>query len=325
MIYDNILTKAGTAVLRVLCRYPYRDFYPAELAEKSGISITHVLRLLAELKKYGVVSARSVGKRSAFRLNFENLLALNLIELFNLERRLELPPSFRAPVEELLRKIKDEASSILLFGSVAKGLQKKESDIDLLIISKNAKKTKEHAKKLIDELFGFYTPLVEEHVFSEKDFDSMHKKGNDLIINVIKDGIILHDNGFYMQYLKKSLPEPSKELVRDILESAKESMKAAEMMLPIDHESAIEPLRKIARDCCRALLLMNGIVPGSKHELAGQAKRIDKEYSSLLGQISNIYRRYSEKSEKIERKTVALYFNNVEKLLRKTLESFAGA
>lgn len=325
MIYDSILTKAGTAVLRVMCRQPYRNFYPAELAEMSGISVTHVLRLLGELKRIGVASIRPAGKRNTFRLNMENMLALKLTELFNLERRLELPQSFRAPAEEFAGKMKDKASSILLFGSVAKGLQKEESDIDLFIISKNAQETKKHARKLMDELFGFYTPLIEEHIFSEKEFESMYKKGNDLLINLIKDGIILHDSGFYMQYLKKGPPEPSKELINDILNSARESLKAAETMLPINHEGAIEPLKKVARDCCRALLLMKGIVPGSKHELIGQIKKIDPEYSALLKQINNIYRKYAEKSEKIDRKTVALYFGKIERLLRKTLESFAGA
>lgn len=323
MIYDNILTKAGTAVLRALCRHPYRDFYPSEIAEISGISITHVLRLLGEMKKLNVVSEKRAGKRGMVRLNIENILAAELIELFNLERRLGLPSEFRAPIEEFVKKMKAEASSIILFGSVAKGLQKKESDIDLFIISRDMKKTKEQSRKLMEELFGFYKPIMEEHVFSEKDFDLMHKKGNDLLINLIKDGIILHDNGFYLQYLKK-LPEPSKELVADILEFAKQNLKTAEKIISISHEDAIEPLRKVARDCCRAILLISGVVPGSKHEIAEQVNEIDSEYSAFLKQISALYCKHMEKSEKIERKTVASCINKAEKLLRKTLEAFAG-
>lgn len=323
MIYDNILTKAGTAVLRTLCRHPYRDFYPSEISEISGISITHVLRLLAELKKLNVVSEKRAGKRCMFGLNIENMLTAKLIGLFNLERRLELPPPFRAPIEEFVKRMESEASSIILFGSVAKGSQKKESDIDLFIISRDAKKAKEKARKLIEELFGFYQPLIEEHVFSERDFDSMHRKGNDLVINLIKDGIILHDNGFYLKYLKK-LPTPSKELVADILEVAKQNLKTAEKIISINHEDAIEPLRKVARDCCRAFLLINGFVPGSKHEIAGQIAKIDADYSSFLKQINALYYKYMEKSEKIERKTVAACLARAERLLRKTLESFAG-
>ncbi len=324
MLYDNILTKAGTAVLRAACRHPYKDFSPSELAKISGISITHVLRLLLELRKPGIVYEILMGNRRLFRLNLENILAIRLVELFNLERRLELPSSFRAPIEEFVKKMKAEVSSIVLFGSVAKGLQKKESDIDLFIISKDAKKAKEQTRKLTEELFGFYKPLMEEHVFSEKDFDSMHRKGNDLVINLIKDGIILHDNGFYLQYLKK-LPEPSKELVTDILEFAKENLKTAERIISISHEDAIEPLRKVARDCCRAFLLINGIIPGSKHEIAEQTDRIDAEYSNFLKQINSLYYRYMEKSERIERKTVASCIAKAEKLLRKTLEISASA
>ncbi len=323
MLYDNILTKAGTAVLRALCRHPYRDFYPSELAKASGISITHVLRLLAELKKLNVVSEKRAGKRGRFRLDIENMLTAKLIGLFSLERRMELPPSFRAPIEEFVKKMRAKASSIILFGSVAKGLQNKESDIDLFIISKDAKKSKEETRKIMEELFGFYQLLIEEHIFSEKEFDSMHRKGNDLLINLIKDGIILHDNGFYLHYLKK-LPEPSKELVADILELAKQSLKTAEKIISISHEDAIEPLRKVARDCCRALLLINGVVPGSKHEIAEQVAKIDAEYSSFLKQVNDLYYKYMEKSEKIERKTVASCLARAERLLRKTLEDFAG-
>ncbi len=50
--------------------------------------------------------------------------------------------------KDLKNKLGDKISSIVLFGSVAKGEATEESDIDLLIVSK------EHLSKALDEAIG---------------------------------------------------------------------------------------------------------------------------------------------------------------------------
>lgn len=325
MLYDEILTKAGTSLLRVLCRYAYKEFYPSELAKKVGISVTHTIRLIKVLKNQNVITIRKSGRHELFKLNLENLLAKKFLELFHLERRLEIKKEFRASLEEFVRNLKKNKHiiSVILFGSLAKCTETKESDIDLVIITDKISETKKIASGLIENLFGFYKYLIEEHIYTKEKFDSFYRKGNDLIINLIKDGIVLYDGGFYQQYLK-ALPSPTQEHIEETLLFAKTNFKEAEKLIQINHESAIIPLKNVVRDCCRAILLMKGFIPGSKHELSDQIKKINPEYSKLLKEINKIYIKHMEKAEKIEKKTIIKYLNKTESLLKESLELFGG-
>jgi len=325
MTYTEILTKAGTSLLRVLCRYPYKEFYSSELANKAGISITHTIRLIKILKAENIVVTRKSGNHEMFKLNLENILAKKLLELFHLERRLKIKKEFRASLEEFIRNLGKNKFiiSIILFGSLAKGMETKESDIDLMIISNKVSETKKIVNDLFENLFGFYKYLIEEHIYTKENFDSFYRKGNDMIINLIKDGIILYDNGFYQQYLK-ALPSPTKEHIEETLNFAKIKFKEAEKILSINHESVIIPLKSVVRDCCRAILLMKGIIPGSKHELPDQIKKINPEYSQLLKNINKIYIKHMGKAEKIEKKIIIKYLNETENLLKESLELFGA-
>jgi len=324
MLYNEILTKAGTSLLRVLCRCPYKEFYPSELAKKAEISITHTIRLIKILKNQNVITIRKSGRHELFKLNLENLVAKKFLELFHLERRLEIKKEFRAGLEEFVRNLEKNKHivSIILFGSVAKGIETRESDIDLMIITDKVSETKKAASDLIEDLFGFYRYLIEEHIYTKENFDSFYRKGNDMIINLIKDGIILYDSGFYQQYLKRELPLPTQEHIEETLNFAKRNFKEAESLIQTNYESAVIPLKNVVRDCCRAILLMKGFIPGSKHELPDQIKKINPEYSKLLKDINKIYIKHMEKAEKIEKKIIIKYLNKTEDLLKESLELF---
>lgn len=325
MLYDEILTKAGTALLRTFCRFPYRGFYPSNLAKESKVSVTHTNRILKILSENNIVSIRKVGRHDIYKLNLESRLSRELLALFHLERRLEIDPEFRVGLEEFVRKLKrslgNHLKSIILFGSVAKGEQRKESDIDIVIITDNFKQAKKVVDKLFKELAGLYTYLIEEHLYTEEDFDMAYKLGNDLIINVLKDGIILHDTGFIPKYLKK-LPTPTREHIEKILNSARESLHEADELSKRSPQSAISSIRSMVRDSCRIILLLNGIIPGSKHNLPKQIEQINPKHAKLLREINKLYHEYMEEGKRIDRETIVDYIIKSENLLKYALRLF---
>ena len=121
-------------------------------------------------------------------------------------------------VESLKKKYGDRLVSVVLFGSVARGEARKDSDIDLLII--------------VDGLPKSRLKRQEEFLEVEKDvplIEQMQEKGHlieispvlktpeeilrfpPLLLDIVEDGIILYDrNGFFrdaIERLRKKLQE----------------------------------------------------------------------------------------------------------------------
>lgn len=137
------------------------------IAKLLNESHSTVLRKLNDLKKENVVDSMVEGKNKIFFLR-DNLIAKNYIkkaELQKLSRLLREYPELGVLFEEILKKTDDRL--VVLFGSYAKGLAKKDSDIDIYIETKsrNVKKTIEEIHSKISVKTGTFdirSPLIKE-------------------------------------------------------------------------------------------------------------------------------------------------------------------
>ena len=137
------------------------------IAKKLEESHSTVLRKLNNLRKENVVDSRVEGKNKTFFLK-DNIISRNYIkkaELQKLSTLLRKYPELSIIFEEILNKTNEKL--IILFGSYAKGLAKKDSDIDIYIETKNraVKKTIEDTHSKISVKIGtFYSksPLIKE-------------------------------------------------------------------------------------------------------------------------------------------------------------------
>ncbi|ODS39005.1 MAG: hypothetical protein A7316_06440 [Candidatus Altiarchaeales archaeon WOR_SM1_86-2] len=90
--------------------------------------------------------------------------------------------------EDLKTKFGDKVSSIVLFGSVAKGEDKEESDIDLLIVSK------EHLSRALDDSIGkiLRNGFVPEILnLTDVEFTQMKNIGSPFYFSIKNEGIKL--------------------------------------------------------------------------------------------------------------------------------------
>ena len=116
-------------VLKTVLANPPQKLSVRETAKKSGVSASTAKNSLDFLKKLGVIKLRVVGKTYQYEAVLENALARQWKILFSL---MELNDA--RLVEKILGKAKN-VSSILLYGSLAKGIGDDKSDVDLLVIS----------------------------------------------------------------------------------------------------------------------------------------------------------------------------------------------
>lgn len=97
-------------------------------------------------------------------------------------------------LKELLQNKGIDIHKIVVFGSFAKNTQKKDSDIDIIVVSKDFRDKDIFARVRITR--GIHRQLVEKIV---KPFDIIYysdrewEKGNSVIINAAKEeGVVIH-------------------------------------------------------------------------------------------------------------------------------------
>jgi predicted nucleotidyltransferase len=144
-----------------------KEHHLRAIAQELGESHSTVSRRLGVLKKDGIIDSRTEGRNKIFFLK-ENLSAKTYIAHAELNKKTKLlraHPELGIIFEEILKKT--DAPLIVLFGSYAKGLAKKESDIDIYIetTSRAVKKEIEEIHSKINVKIGPFdtsSPLIRE-------------------------------------------------------------------------------------------------------------------------------------------------------------------
>jgi predicted nucleotidyltransferase len=123
-------------------------------------------------------------------------------------------------VEALKRKYGDRFISLIIFGSVARGEMRKDSDIDLLlIIDSISKRRLERQKEFIEvekELEGYLNALFDEGYFV--DFSPIIKTPEEamrispLYLDMAEDAIIAYDKDDFFKDILENVRNRLKEL-----------------------------------------------------------------------------------------------------------------
>jgi len=126
----NILVATNAQkVLHFLIDHPIRDFFESEIQKAAKISKSGVNYALRELVTTDFLFRTKRGKAFFYTLNHKNIVVKQLKVIETIDQ-----------ISGILKKLKPLSSKIVLFGSSSRGENTPDSDIDLLIISRN----KEH-------------------------------------------------------------------------------------------------------------------------------------------------------------------------------------
>jgi len=133
-----------------------------------------------------------------------------------LERLRELPrfSSLKSFIDAILKQKGDRILSIILFGSMAKGNYTKYSDYDILLIVSHEELS------FKDRLYEYSLPSngwVEPFVYTQEEVKSMLSTFHPLILDSLKDGLVIYDEGFwnglkatFHELLEKGILSPKK-------------------------------------------------------------------------------------------------------------------
>lgn len=162
-----------------------------ELASIVKVSHMTINRLMKELKALNLVSLEKAGNVNLWRVNRKSYA------YHTLSRIIKGLTETLKPIEHLKTIIrhnlpKTMVKEAVLFGSIATGQERPNSDIDLFLLVKD-KKTKDKIKPYIDKLFNLcldlYGNRLSPYVLTEAE---LVKKQNLLLLSKIKNGIQLY-------------------------------------------------------------------------------------------------------------------------------------
>lgn len=168
--------------LRLLAQFTSGDKYLREAQRGAGVSPRTAQVVLEDLERKGALTAQTRGKIKIYTAVDKHYLVL--AEQYKLLAFMEKHTLIRAIIE----KIEEHISGVaVIFGSYAKGTDKKGSDLDLLIIGKYDEKIHRIAK----------TYGLEIDIKHRKSFG----KSSDTILNeAAKDHIVLKGVEQYVQW-----------------------------------------------------------------------------------------------------------------------------
>jgi predicted nucleotidyltransferase len=136
------------------------------------------------------------------------------------------PPALQAmgKVKAFLDPYRRWIHSLVLFGSYALGRAERGSDIDLLVILRNGRMTREIKNRLFHVAFDLSGPRentdgIEIQVvpFDEKEIDHLFRLSTPLA-HAIREGLIIWDNGFFHSLLAKRYSKwPTREAAEEAL------------------------------------------------------------------------------------------------------------
>jgi predicted nucleotidyltransferase len=128
-IADALFTKSQQRVLGVIFGNPGRSFYANEIIARARSGNGAVQRELAKLERAGLVKVTRVGNQKHYQVNAD-------APVFGALHELVVKTSGLADVlRASLAPINNEIKAAFVYGSIAKGQDTAESDIDVMVVS----------------------------------------------------------------------------------------------------------------------------------------------------------------------------------------------
>jgi Nucleotidyltransferase domain len=189
-------------------------------------------------------------------------------------------PAYTASTRDFVQEVSLANSemqiSIILIGSVARGAQNPESDLDLLVVSNGSPRIERHPDRL--------------HVqtFTAQQFTERLRSGDDFAGWCVRYGVPLVVNKLWFDIVNSSDAALWPDWRRKIHHAARRLTIATALLKTGDLAAAREELLYAVSHTARAVLLRHGIFPLSRPEMIGQLREANQDrLSKILEELSN--------------------------------------
>jgi predicted nucleotidyltransferase len=189
---EVIGSKTAIALIRALLTHQGKVFTVRGLAETAGVSASEASLVVRQLEEAGVLRLQPVGRSFLVTLNEQSFVVQRIMK-----------PVIRAESEtisELVKLLKgcfahteEEAGiqSVYLFGSVVKGKEMKDSDVDLLVVSSDFEKASGVVSRAQEKVAATFNKQLSPLIWSEGELVRKKSKNSELINSVASSHILV--------------------------------------------------------------------------------------------------------------------------------------
>ncbi|VVB88267.1 Nucleotidyltransferase domain protein [uncultured archaeon] len=192
VLNDILGNKTKVKLLRAFFTYPEKEFTESELQRIAGIPQASVHRNVKYLLENGLLDRKRIGKANLYLLNKEHILYPLLNSGFEGEKNILI--ELKKMIAGIVRS-PPEVEMAILFGSIIKGMERADSDIDIFIVCKGDKsQLEEKLKDLItftQSKFGNPVSLLIKHYEELEDL-----KARSIYKELKKGEVIFKREGF---------------------------------------------------------------------------------------------------------------------------------
>ncbi|NOQ56161.1 MAG: hypothetical protein GQ477_05150 [Nanohaloarchaea archaeon] len=155
-------------------------FSATDISKMTGIPQQTASRELNKLAKNNMIDHKIIGRNKMFYFNLEKQSSKNMMNIIEYQKSLRFLVENKK-ISTIINEIILRCKSVILFGSYAKGIQDRKSDIDIAIFG---------MKKDISEIKKKYTIKINEHNVTYSEFGKHLKNENPLSIEIAHNHIM---------------------------------------------------------------------------------------------------------------------------------------
>jgi len=191
------ITKNTTKIIEFLLKNIDKvGFNVNQLSRSINISVGSAHKILQELKKNDIVATTDLKSSIYYKLNLNNPDTVDICKLTLRKNKKDLPSYIKVYSEEIEKF--NKAEIIILFGSI---LNKKDfNDVDVLFVTNKIKEV----NIFCSEISKIRTKPINPLIMKFDDIIKNIKNKNNIILEIINNGVIIRGEERYMEALKNA-------------------------------------------------------------------------------------------------------------------------
>ena len=191
------ITKNTTKIIEFLLKNIDKvGFNVNQLSRSINISVGSAHKILQELKKNDIVATTDLKSSIYYKLNLNNPDTVDICKLTLRKNKKDLPSYIKVYSEEIEKF--NKAEIIILFGSI---LNKKDfNDVDVLFVTNKIKEV----NIFCSEISKIRTKPISPLIMKFDDIIKNIKNKNNIILEIINNGVIIRGEERYMEALKNA-------------------------------------------------------------------------------------------------------------------------
>ena len=269
MIQKILNKKVSWKIINIFLSDPSIELSFSDLVKITSSSPTNVKKVIDEFNENRLFISKKIGNKILYKLDLSNYLVRSLYLVYSWDKINKFPKNVSKALKIFIEKIMEkEICSVYLFGSSV--YKDNPNDYDLAVIYN---KMNQDLENIWLELIKDFEVNIEVHFNSNKEFIKYYKEGNYKMTSTIKPCLVLYDNNFLFNYLS-NIPLPSKEFILREIKKIESKLEKSYKIYKTNKKTSEDLINSIYNDFLRLYIASQKQIPGSKHILVKQAKKL---------------------------------------------------